>query len=259
MRAPVPRGTMARMKAIVVANWKMHPETAAAAKRLLEVTKRAAASCKGLTIIVAPPSIYLREIAKARGKLACAVQSARAEKEGAFTGAISLVQAKDARCAYALVGHAERRAAGETNEETSAQLQEALALGISPILCVGERERSADGRHFATVKEQLRAAFAGVKSASIKKIIIAYEPVWAIGASTPMTPRDMHEMSIFIRKSTVELLGPAAMDVRILYGGAIDATNARAMLADGDVHGLLVGRASADATALKALLASIGA
>lgn len=247
------------MKAIVIANWKMHPETAAAAKRLLDATKRAAAAARGLTVIIAPPSIYLRDIAKARGKLGCAIQSARAEKSGAHTGDVSLAMAKDARCAYAIIGHAERRAAGETNEETSAQLQEALSLGMTPILCVGERERSADGRHFAAVKEQLRAAFAGVKAPSIKKSIIAYEPVWAIGASTPMTPRDMHEMSIYIRKTMVELLGAVAMDVRILYGGAIDATNARAMIEDGDVHGLLVGRASVEAPALKALFAAIGA
>jgi triosephosphate isomerase len=246
------------MRAIIVANWKMYPESAAAAKKLLEATKKAIEPYKALSTIVAPPAVFVRELSKGRGRIAFASQSARAEQNGAFTGDVSLTQVKDARCTYALVGHAERRARGETNEDTSAQLQTALALGLSPILCIGERERSADGRHFAFVKEQLRAAFAAVKAPSIKKLMIAYEPVWAIGAAKPMTPRDMHEMSIFVRKTMVELLGPAAMEVRILYGGAIDATTARPMLEDGDVHGLLVGRASVDAAAFKGLITAIG-
>lgn len=247
------------MKAIVVANWKMHPATFRDAKKLFDGVKKALAPLRSVTAIVAPPALYVRELAKAKGRIAFATQSARPESEGAFTGSVSLSQMKDAHCAYAIIGHAERRAAGETNEDTSAQLQAALALGLSPILCIGEKERSADGRHFAVVKEQLRAAFAGVKAPSIKKLMIAYEPVWAIGAAKPMTSRDMHEMSIFIRKSMVELLGTAAMDVRILYGGSIDATNAREMIIEAQVHGLLVGRASVELSEFKALVASLAA
>lgn len=246
------------MRAIIVANWKMNPESFVAAKRLLEATKKATEPYRALSVIVAPPAVFVRELSKGRGRISFAAQSARPEPVGSCTGDMSLAQMKDARCSYALVGHAERRARGESNEDTSAQLQAALTLGLSPILCIGERERSADGRHFAYVKEQLRAAFAGVKAPSIKKLMIAYEPVWAIGAAKPMTPRDMHEMSIFVRKTLVELLGATAMDTRILYGGAIDATTARPMLEDGDVHGLLVGRASVDATAFKGLITAIG-
>lgn len=247
------------MKTIIVANWKMHPATSRDAKKLFDGVKKAIAPHKSMTVIVAPPALYVRELSKARGRVALAAQSARPETEGAFTGSVSLSQMKDAHCAYAIIGHAERRAAGETNEETSAQLQAALALGLAPILCIGEKERSADGRHFALVKEQLRAGFAGVKPASIKKLMIAYEPVWAIGAAKPMTARDMHEMSIFIRKTMVELLGSAAMDVRILYGGAVDATNAREMVIEAQVHGLLVGRASVELSEFKALVASLAA
>ena len=244
-----------KAKAIIVANWKMHPQTAREALQLFAATKKAVEKTKSITLVVAPPAIFLRDVSKGhRGRIAFAVQSARAEEEGAFTGSISMAQAKDARASYAIAGHAERRVAGESDADARTQVAAALALGMTPILCVGEKERGHDGAYFRLVRAQLRAALEGVKPAHIKKIIIAYEPVWAIGAPAPMSPRDMHEMAIFIRKSVVELFGQAAMDIRILYGGAIDDTTASAMMREGDVAGLLVGRASADAKECAALL-----
>jgi len=245
------------MKALVVANWKMNPTSARAAALLFSATKKAADKARRVSVVVAPPALYLRDLAAKKGKIALALQSGRAEEAGAFTGDVSLAQAKDARCAYALVGHAERRAAGETNEDTRAKVSAALKLGLAPILCVGEHKRSAGGEHFAFVREQLRVGLAEVPATALKKIIIAYEPVWAIGASAPMTPRDMHEMAIFIRKTIVELAGQQGMDVSILYGGAIDAASAVPMLEGGDVDGLLVGRASADAKQFTELLENI--
>lgn len=240
-------------------NWKTNPTTYTEAKKLFEATSRAANEQRSISVVVAPPALYLRDVARGyRGKIAFAVQSARADDSGAFTGDISLAQCKDSRASFAIVGHAERRAKGETNEETSAQVQKALALGMSPILCVGERARTADGAHFAFVKEQLRAAVVGLKPAQIKKCVVAYEPVWAIGAAKPMEPRDMHEMSIFIRKTLVELLGTAAMDIRILYGGAVDITSAPIMMKEGDVYGLLIGRASTDVRTIGPIIHTIG-
>jgi triosephosphate isomerase len=128
---------------------------------------------------------------------------------------------------------------------------------MAPILCVGEQSRGGGGDHFAFVREQLRAGLADVATTSLKKIIIAYEPVWAIGAAKPMSPRDMHEMSIFIRKSIVEIFGEAGMDIKILYGGSIDETNAPDMLQNGDVKGFLVGRASAEVRHIGNLLAAL--
>lgn len=248
------------MKAFIVANWKMNPASARAAAALFAATKKAAEKAKRVTVVVAPPAIYLRDLAPKKGrKVALALQSGRAEESGAFTGDISLAQAKDARCASALVGHAERRAAGETNEETRAKVSAALKLGLVPILCIGEQKRSPSGEHFAFVREQLRVGLADVPSTSLKKIIVAYEPVWAIGAPAPMTPRDMHEMAIFIRKATVEFAGQTGMDVSILYGGAIDEGNAVAMLEGGDVDGFLIGRASAEANKITALIANVSA
>lgn len=247
------------MKSLVVANWKMHPKTSAEAKKLFGAAHTCALPYKQISLVVAPPALFLHELAKGyRGKIALAAQGARAEDEGAFTGSHSLAQMREARCTYALAGHAERRAGGESDVEIAAQVGRALALDMTPILCVGEKARSADGSHFAHVREQLRAGLQALKAPSLKKIIIAYEPVWAIGAPAPMAPRDMHEMSIFIRKSLVSLYGPAAMEVRILYGGAVDETTVGPMMRDGDVHGLLVGRASVDAIRFAKLIHTLG-
>ncbi len=247
------------MKSLVVANWKMYPKTAADAKKLFGASRRCVEPHKNVSLVIAPPALFVTNLAKGyRGKIAFAAQSARAEDEGAFTGSHSLVQLREARCTHALVGHAERRAAGETDAEIAQQVARALELEMTPILCVGERARTTDGGHFATVRDQLRTALTGLKPGAVKKLIIAYEPVWAIGAPVPMAPRDMHEMSIFIRKSLVAMLGEGAMDVRILYGGAVDETNVANMMRDGDVHGLLVGRASVDPIKFAKVIHTLG-
>jgi triosephosphate isomerase (TIM) len=247
------------MKSLLIANWKMNPATFKEAKKLLETTKKAADSAKNVTIVVAPPALYLRELrASYRGKkLSFAAQNAHAEATGSFTGETSMAQAKESGAAYVIVGHAERRAMGETNDDTRTKVAAAVASSLSPVLCVGEIARTQDGEHFSMIKEQLKAGFADVLVAKVPRVTIAYEPVWAIGASTAMSPRDMHEMAIFIRKTIVGLYGEKGMAVKILYGGSIDDTNAVAMLHDGDVVGLLVGRASADPEKLAALVKAI--
>lgn len=249
------------MKSIVVANWKMNPASIKEAKKLFDATKKAADIGKNVSIIVAPPAIFLRELSGAyKGKkLSFALQNAHFERDGAHTGENSLAQGADAKAQYVLVGHAERRASGETNEDTAKKVTAALALKLTPILCVGETKRSHDGEHFDFVREQLAAALAHVQPAKLGKILIAYEPVWAIGAASPMTPRDMHEMTIFIRKSIVDSFGQAGMNIRILYGGSIDETTAYDMVRDGDVFGLLVGRASTDAKKFTSLVRSLNA
>lgn len=247
------------MKSLLVANWKMNPPAFKDAKKLLEATIKAANGAKNVSIVVAPPTIYLRDLRSGyRGKkLAFGVQNAHAEASGSFTGEISLMQAKDSGASYVIIGHAERRAMGETNDDTKKKVAAALALSLVPILCVGEKERGHEGDHLAFIKEQLRAGFAEVPTPKISRIIVAYEPVWAIGADTAMNPREMHEMAIYIRKTLVETCGEKAMSVKILYGGSIDEGNAAAMLQQGDISGLLVGRASADIAKLTGLVRTI--
>lgn len=255
----MPRATIPRMKTLVVANWKMSPATSREAKKLFEATKKIAETCKKVSLVVAPPTIFLRELAVSyRGRsLSFAAQHAHPDSGKAFTGETSLAQVRDAKAAYLIVGHAERRAMGETNDDTAKKTAAALALGMTPILCIGEKQRTVSGDYFLEVKEQLRAGLAEVPVKKHGKVIIAYEPVWAIGGSSGMVPRDMHEMSIFIRKSMVELYGAEGLNVRILYGGSVDETNARAMLEGGDISGFLVGRASTDADKFEVLIHAI--
>lgn len=247
------------MKSIVVANWKMNPQSFREAKTLFEATRKAAETAKSVSVIVAPPSIFLRDLATGyKGRtLAFAAQNGHFQKEGAYTGEISMPQVRDSKASAVIIGHAERRAAGETNEETRAKVNAALAQKLQPILCIGEHKRSGSGEHFLFVKEQLRAALQDVAPANLGKILIAYEPVWAIGADEAMSPAQMHEMAIFVRKMLVGSHGEKAIKTKILYGGSIDEENARDMVENGDVQGLLVGRASTDASKFTALIKSI--
>lgn len=258
------------MKSIIVGNWKMNPSTTREAKQLFDATKRAADGARHITVVVAPPSIFLRELKRRyKGRrILFAVQNARAEAGGAYTGEISLAQAKDAGASYVIIGHAERRGMGETNDDTRKKVAAALALKMTPILCVGEKERTQGGEHYALVKEQLRAGLADVQPSQLKQIFVVYEPLWTIGKDTAMSPRDMHEMAIFIRKSIVDLSSrggsasggkghDAAMKIKILYGGSVDSTNVAAMRTDGDVHGFLVGRASISAAQVTSLLQAL--
>ena len=248
-----------RMKALVVANWKMNPPSFKEAKALFEETKRMTGLFKGLTVVVAPPAVFVRELsAKLRkGRIALAVQNAHFEAGGAHTGEISMQQVRDAKVTHCLIGHAERREMGETDDDVRKKVASALGAQLTPILCVGEKSREGGAEHFSYVRQQLQTALADVPQTKLSKVIIAYEPIWAIGAPKAMLPRDMHEMAIFIRKTAVEKFGEVGHSLTILYGGSVDATNAAAMLQHGDVRGLLVGRASVDAKVFAELLRSV--
>lgn len=248
------------MKAIVVANWKMNPVTIREAKELFDATRKAAESAKNVSLVVAPPAIFLRELrARYKGKrIAFALQSASAEGGGAYTGDISLLQGKDAGAQYVIVGHSEQRAKGETSEEAGKVVVAALVSGMTPILCVGERARSQNGEHFDVVKEQLRAGFADVESGKVTKVLVAYEPVWAIGGEKTMSPRDMHEITIFIRKTIMGVKGETGMNIKILYGGSANESNALPMLQESGAQGFIVGHVSIDASRFNALINSIG-
>lgn len=173
-------------------------------------------------------------------------QAVSVHAEGAHTGDVSAAMLKAAGASFAIVGHSERRAAGETDETVRAQLNAAIRAGLTAILCVGETEREPDGSHWAQVANEISRALQGVAPIGTK-LVIAYEPVWAIGkqATEAITGEDLEEAAIFIRKILSEALGrDAVAKVPILYGGSVDAGNARALLEQGGINGLLVGRAS---------------
>jgi triosephosphate isomerase len=135
----------------------------------------------------------------------------------------------------------------------------AIAAGLKPILCVGEKARDDEGAYLQGFSDQVLTGLADVQKNKLKMVTIAYEPVWAIGAKEAMSPNAMHEMSLYIHKLLMEPFGKPALTIPILYGGAIDEGNARPMLAEGEVQGLLVGRASADPVKFAALLKVIRA
>ena len=244
-------------KTLVVANWKMNPPTLREAKKLLEATKKAARKAKHVSVVVAPPSVFLRALSKGERAIVFGVQRASGEDGGAYTGEISMKQAKDAGASIAIIGHSESRAAGETNDDIRKQVAAALTARMTPIVCVGEKEREASGEHFNVVAEQLRVGLTDVPAAKLSRVAIAYEPVWAIGGERTMSPRDMHEMAIFIRKTMVESHGDTGHKVKILYGGSANEENAAPMIEGGDVSGLLVGHVSVDAPRFAALLSSL--
>ncbi len=240
-------------KMLIVANWKMHPRTYRDAKLLLDATKRLAAKYPKVSLVVAPPALFLRDLAASqRGrKIALSSQDARAEAEGPHTGSVSLAQAKDCGATHVLIGHAECRARGERDEDVQKKVASALALGMTAIVCVGEEMRDASGAYLARVREQIRAAVLGAPEGALKRLIIAYEPVWAIGKEEAMAPRDMHEMSLFVRKVLAEKWGEAAHAARVLYGGSLSEKNARGMMEEGYIEGFLLGRASIEPNALR--------
>jgi triosephosphate isomerase len=145
------------------------------------------------------------------------------------------------------VGHSERRAAGDSDETVHAALRAAAGAGLVSILCVGETERDAGGAHFSFVEGQLSSALKDFPKQSASKLVVAYEPVWAIGktAADAMKPQELREMAIFIKKTLAGIFErKAALRVPILYGGSVEPENARALIAEGGVGGFLVGHAS---------------
>lgn len=231
---------------MVVANWKMNPETPAEAARIVKGV--AALAPRGLNVVILPPALLFPA---ARGvyrgsKIHWGVQNIHFEKNGAFTGEISAPMVRALGGEYVLIGHSERRALGESNGVVRRKLQAAQAARLSVILCIGEPERTEHGEHFEFLKEQLHHALEGMAPGILRTLAIAYEPVWAIGKSAEeaMTPHDVHETSLFIRRELHTLFGKKGFSVPVLYGGSVAPENAEALVKGGEINGLLVGRES---------------
>lgn len=234
---------------LIVANWKAYVEELARAKKLLAISKRLA-HATGIAIVLAPPAPLLGVLsAKNKSRVAFAAQDVSATAGGALTGEATAPAYAAAGASYAILGHSERRAGGDTDAVIAVKLTHALAHGLTPILCVGEAERDGEGRYLALVREELTTAVESLTPKERTKVIVAYEPLWAIGttAAHAIAPNDLAEMVLYIRKVVAELLpGKSARRSLVLYGGSVEPSNIRDLAAGSGVDGFLIGHASVD-------------
>jgi triosephosphate isomerase len=232
----------------IAGNWKMNTNRASAVA-LAEAVAKAAASVDGADMAVCPPSCYLDAVGKALAgsKVLLGAQNMYHEKDGAFTGELSAAMLRDLGCTYVILGHSERRhILGETDEAINKKVHAALAAGLIPIVCVGEllSEREA-GQTMAVIQRQFDGSLAGVSPDDMKKIVIAYEPVWAIGTGKVATPQQAEEVHLALRKIIAERYNGSIADVvRMQYGGSVKPDNAAELLGQADIDGALVGGAS---------------
>jgi triosephosphate isomerase len=235
----------------IAGNWKMHKVTAEASVLGTEI----ASSCRGLDdidIAVAPPFTALAMVRKALEgtSIALGAQNMHWEDKGAFTGEISPAMLRDAGCRYVILGHSERRQFfGETDEGVNRRVLAALSHGLLPIVCVGESEDERDRNvTFVVVDRQITAGLAKVTAGQLANLVIAYEPIWAIGTGRTATPAQAQEVHVAIRAKLSTLFGKdAAAGVRILYGGSVKPDNIDSLMAEADIDGALVGGASLEA------------
>ncbi|MEQ1574487.1 MAG: triose-phosphate isomerase [Vicinamibacterales bacterium] len=234
----------------IAANWKMH-KTVAETVTFVTEFRGLVKDIKDVEIVVAPPFTALHAAAEAarNSNVGIAAQNLYWERQGAFTGEISAPMIREAGAAYGIIGHSERRTLfGETDASVNRRIAAAFAERLTPIVCIGEtldqRERNET---FAVLDRQIKQGFDGVTADEMAKLVIAYEPVWAIGTGRNATPAQASEAHGHIRARLLQWFGgEAAGRCRIIYGGSVKPDNTAALLSQPDVDGALVGGASMD-------------
>jgi triosephosphate isomerase len=239
----------AARRPLVAANWKMH-KTRAEADAFCDAFVPSAAELHEVDVVLCPPFTALAEVALRCGgtELRVAGQTMHAEPAGAYTGEVAAPMLVDAGAWGVILGHSERRTLfGETDEALAEKVPAALGAGLAPILCIGETESERDaGETEAVLRRQVEADLARVDGGALAEVVIAYEPVWAIGTGRTATDDQAQEAIAFIRSLLAARDGSAAERVRILYGGSVKAGNAAGLAARPDIDGALVGGASLD-------------
>jgi triosephosphate isomerase len=239
---------------LVVGNWKMHGNHADIAKLLTDLQQLLSSSPRA-AIAVCPPFVYLPAVQQqlSASPVKWGAQNVSSALQGAFTGEVSVSMLRDCGCTYVIVGHSERRQLfGESSVLAAEKALLCLQHGLTPIVCVGESlaERE-EGETLAVIAAQLKAVFARLSAAELAQIVIAYEPVWAIGTGLTATPEQAQAVHAFIRQQLAQ--HGAADKVSILYGGSVKADNAAALFAQSDIDGGLVGGASLNAEEFAAI------
>jgi triosephosphate isomerase len=235
-------------KKFIAGNWKMNG-TRAAAIELAGAIAQGVGSSTAVDVAVCPPACYLDAVKAALGSSAVGLgaQNCYHEAKGAFTGELSIVMLLDVGCQYVILGHSERRQIfHETSGDVNKKVAAALAAGLTPIVCVGEtKEQRIAERTLAVVQEQFDGSLAGLSAEQVGSLVIAYEPVWAIGTGLVATPAQAEEVHAALRKLlTSRYSAEVAASVRIQYGGSVTDENAAELLQQPNIDGALVGGAS---------------
>ncbi|MBI5368434.1 MAG: triose-phosphate isomerase [Planctomycetes bacterium] len=242
---------------VIVGNWKMNT-TLREATTLAAAVRRDLERVDDVEVGICPPFVYLLDVAdQVRDtNIRLGAQDCHWEPKGAFTGEVSPAMLKDVGCEYVILGHSERRhLLGEKDDQINKKLRGALAVGLTPILCIGElleeRERGATD---AVVRGQLEGSLAGFGADALERMILAYEPVWAIGTGKTATPGQAQEVHAGLRAWLRKRFGAVADGLRIQYGGSVKPDNAADLMRLPDVDGALVGGASLDAKAFAGIV-----
>lgn len=247
-------------KKFIAGNWKMNT-TRAEGLALAAAVAKGVGNASDVEVAVCPPSVYLAAVGEAIAGSAVGLgaQNCYHESKGAFTGEVSPAMLVDVGCRYVILGHSERRAIfKESNADVNRKVLAALAGGLTPIVCVGETlaERQAE-RTTAVVREQIEGSLANLTADQVVKLVIAYEPVWAIGTGVVATPEQAEAVHADLRKLLETRYTTAvASSVRIQYGGSVNAENAATLLGQPNIDGALVGGASLKADGFMAIVAA---
>jgi triosephosphate isomerase len=251
-------------KPMIAGNWKMYKSQIQAVDLAQDIDNLLGGDTSltdAVEAVVCPPNVYLKQldtiIAYDKSDVSLGAQNVHWETEGAFTGEVSAPMLAGIGCTYCIVGHSERREHFcETNETVNLKVKALFAAGITPIMCCGESLETRDaGETDAFVREQIRAGLDGITAEEAAKLVIAYEPIWAIGSGLTPTPEAANDVCRSIRATVGALFGqPAAQAVRVLYGGSAKPENIALFMPEPDIDGALVGGASLDAASFVSMV-----
>ncbi len=236
-----------KKEVLIIGNWKLNPNTQTDAVKLAADVAKKYKSIDGVTVAVAPSYVHIGEVAKKIGRkpILLAAQDISTEAMGPFTGEVSAIQLRDLKVSYVIIGHSERRVMGETDEIVQKKIQIAMKHNLTPVICIGEKERDAKGDFYSFIEKQVKAIAAVLPAAQVKKVVIAYEPIWAIGTGKTATPADVKEMQLFLFSTLTKLYDRAtAAKVTLIYGGSVKPDNAPLLHQEGGMNGFLPGGAS---------------
>ena len=244
-------------KTVIGGNWKMNL-LSSDIPSYAEELKKHICRCENTDVIIAPPFIMLPTAVQHFNKegIFVAAQNVSEHESGAFTGEVSALQLRDIGVTHVIAGHSERRTVyGETDAQVNAKVLKILEHSMCPILCVGESEEIRDsGKTEELIASQLKAGLAGVSADDISRVIIAYEPIWAIGTGKTATVQQAEDVCRFIREVLSELYGEKAACIPVIYGGSMNASNASELLAAPNIDGGLIGGASLDPAAFAKII-----